>query len=65
MTDERPPDTGAILDEARGLRRFIVDLTLRICLEKTVNYMADDFPGGGPDGMTSPGQEGKVTGLLG
>jgi acetylornithine deacetylase/succinyl-diaminopimelate desuccinylase-like protein len=57
-------DPGAILEEARALRAFIVDLTLRISRERTVNYMAEDFPGGGPDGMTSPGQEGKVAAIL-
>ena len=59
------PDPGAVLEEAKALRGFIVDLTLRICRERTVNYSPDDFPGGGPDGMTSPGQEGKVTAILG
>jgi len=59
------PEPGAILEEARALRAFIVDLTLRICRERTVNYMAEDFPGGGPDGMASPGQEGKVVAVLG
>lgn len=58
------PDPRAILDEAVGLRPFIVDLTLRICRERTVNYIETDFPGEGPDGMTSPGQEGKVTAIL-
>ncbi len=58
------PDPRAIQDEATGLRPFIVDLTLRICRERTVNYLEDDFPGGGPDGMTSPGQEGKVSAIL-
>ncbi len=58
------PDPRAILEEARALRSYIVDLTLRICRERTVNYMAEDFPGGGPDGMTSPGQEGKVAAVL-
>jgi acetylornithine deacetylase/succinyl-diaminopimelate desuccinylase-like protein len=59
-----PPDPGSVLEEARALRPFIVDLTLRICRERTVNYNPDDFPGGGPDGMTSPGQEGKVAAIL-
>ena len=58
------PDPRAILDEAVGLRPFIVDLTLRICRERTVNYIEADFPGEGPDGLTSPGQEGKVTAIL-
>ncbi len=58
------PDPRRILDEARALRSFIVDLCLRVCRERTVNYLADDFPGGGPDGMESPGQEGKVVALL-
>ncbi|MFQ5876290.1 MAG: M20 family metallopeptidase [Acidobacteriota bacterium] len=58
------PDPKAILGEAEGLRPFIVDLTLRISRERTVNYREDDFPGGGPDGMASPGQEGRVTAIL-
>ena len=58
------PDPRAILEEARSLRSFIVDLTLRICRERTVNYFPEDFPAGGPDGMTSPGQEGKVAAIL-
>jgi len=58
------PDPRAILEEARALRSFIVDLTLRVCRERTVDYFPEDFPGGGPDGMTSPGQEGKVVAIL-
>jgi succinyl-diaminopimelate desuccinylase len=46
------------------MRSFIVDLTLRICRERTVDYFLEDFPGGGPDGMQSPGEEGKVTRIL-
>jgi succinyl-diaminopimelate desuccinylase len=46
------------------MRSFIVDLTLRLCRERTVNYFERDYPGGGPDGMTSPGQEGKVVQIL-
>jgi acetylornithine deacetylase/succinyl-diaminopimelate desuccinylase-like protein len=66
MNSETPtPDPRAIQDEATRLRPFIVDLTLRIARERTVNYMEPDFPGGGPDGMTSPGQEGKVVRILG
>ncbi len=65
MTGKAPlPDSRAILEEARSLRSFIVDLTLRICRERTVNYFPEDFPAGGPDGMTSPGQEGKVVAVL-
>jgi len=65
MTGSTPlPDPRAILEEARSLRSFIVDLTLRICRERTVNYFPEDFPAGGPDGMTSPGQEGKVVAVL-
>ncbi len=63
--DEKVPDPRAIQEEAARLRSFIVDLTLRIARERTVNYMEADFPGGGPDGMTSPGQEGKVVRILG
>jgi acetylornithine deacetylase/succinyl-diaminopimelate desuccinylase-like protein len=46
------------------MRSFIVDLTLRICRERTVDYFLDDFPGGGPDWMQSPGEEGKVVRIL-
>ena len=46
------------------MRSYIVDLTLRICRERTVDYFLEDFPGGGPDGMQSPGEEGKVTRIL-
>jgi len=59
------PDPQAVHAEAEALRPYIVDLTLRISRERTVNYMAEDFPGGGPDGMESPGQEGRVTAILG
>src|SRR5881628_857418 len=58
------PDPRVLLEEARALRPFIVDLTVRVCRERTVNYFAEDFPGGGPDAMTSPGQEGKVVAVL-
>ena len=46
------------------MRSLIVDLTLRICREKTVDYFLEDFPAGGPDGMHSPGEEGKVVRIL-
>jgi succinyl-diaminopimelate desuccinylase len=58
------PDAAEMQRRALELRPFIVDLTLRICRERTVDYFEADFPGGGPDGMTSPGQEGKVTAIL-
>lgn len=58
------PDSADILKQAAGLRSFIVDLTLRICRERTVNYFKHDYPGEGPDGMTSPGQEGRVVRVL-
>jgi hypothetical protein len=58
------PDPLEILREAESMRSFIVDLTLRICRERTVNYSLEDFPGGGPDGMKSPGEEGKVVAIL-
>src|SRR5262245_44252019 len=58
------PDPASILREAEALRPFIVDLTLRICRERTVDYFVDDYPGGGPDGMKSPGEEGKVVAIL-
>src|SRR5438552_1826501 len=57
-------DTLEILQEAESMRAFIVDLTLRICRERTVDYFVEDFPGGGPDGMASPGEEGKVVAIL-
>ena len=59
-----PPDARAFLDEARALRPFLVDLALRVCRERTVNYNPDDFPGGGPDGMEAPGQESRVCRVL-
>jgi acetylornithine deacetylase/succinyl-diaminopimelate desuccinylase-like protein len=46
------------------MRSLIVDLTLRICRERTVDYFLEDFPAGGPDGMASPGEEGKVVAIL-
>src|ERR1700733_9638276 len=58
------PDTLDILREAESMRSFIVDLTLRISRERTVDYFAQDYPGGGPDGMKSPGEEGKVVAIL-
>jgi succinyl-diaminopimelate desuccinylase len=58
------PDPLQILREAEAMRSFIVDLTLRISRERTVDYYMDDFPGGGPDGMKSPGEEGKVVAIL-
>jgi succinyl-diaminopimelate desuccinylase len=54
----------ALGEAAQALRPYIVDLTLRICRERTVNYMPADFPGGGPDGMPGPGQESRVTAIL-
>jgi len=57
-------DPKKALEEAREMRPFIVDLTLRICRERTVDYFVDDFPAGGPDGMASPGEEGKVVAIL-
>ncbi len=65
MTDTNPvPDPAAVLRKAESLRDFIVDLTLRISRERTVGYFEEDYPQGGPDGMTSPGQEGKVVAIL-
>jgi len=58
------PEPQSIRREAEAMRAFIVDLTLRICRERTVDYFVDDFPGGGPDGMKSPGEEGKVVAIL-
>ena len=65
MPSPRPtPDPAAILARSQSLRKFTVDLTLRICRERTVDYFERDFPGGGPDGMHSPGEEGKVVRIL-
>lgn len=67
MSNSRTPElpTPAELQRrAQALRSFIVDLTLRICRERTVDYFEEDYPSGGPDGMTSPGQEGKVAAIL-
>src|SRR5262244_389720 len=58
------PDPLQILRDAELMRSFIVDLTLRISRECTVDYLIEDFPGGGPDGMKSPGEEGKVVAIL-
>jgi succinyl-diaminopimelate desuccinylase len=58
------PDPKQILEEAESMRSFIVDLTLRISRERTVDYFVEDFPGGGPDGMKSPGEEGKVVKII-
>ena len=58
------PEARLWAERARALRPYIVDLTLRICRERTVNYMAEDFPGGGPDGMESPGMESRVVRIL-
>ena len=58
------PDPAEILREAQAMREFIVDLALRICRERTVNYNPSDYPGEGPDGMASPGEEGKVAAIL-
>jgi acetylornithine deacetylase/succinyl-diaminopimelate desuccinylase-like protein len=58
------PDPSGILREAESMRALIVDLTLRICRERTVDYFLEDFPGEGPDGMASPGEEGKVVAIL-
>jgi acetylornithine deacetylase/succinyl-diaminopimelate desuccinylase-like protein len=58
------PDPAAVQKRAESLRKFIVDLTLRICREKTVDYFEADYPQGGPDGMAMPGHEGKVVKIL-
>lgn len=58
------PEPKAVLERAQSLRKFIVDLTLRVCRERTVDYFESDFPGGGPDGMAMPGHEGKVCKVL-
>src|SRR5438067_11417742 len=58
------PDPSEILRDAESMRAFIVDLTLRICRERTVDYFVEDFRGGGPDGMKSPGDEGTAAAIL-
>jgi acetylornithine deacetylase/succinyl-diaminopimelate desuccinylase-like protein len=67
MTTKHRPEAEprALGEAARALRPYIVDVTLRISRERTVNYMPADFPGGGPDGMPGPGQESRVTAILG
>lgn len=64
MDGKQTYDPASILSEAERMRGFIVDLTLRICREKTVDYDVADYPAGGPDGMASPGEEGKVVAIL-
>jgi acetylornithine deacetylase/succinyl-diaminopimelate desuccinylase-like protein len=64
MDAKGPIDQAAILAEAARMRGDIIDLTLRICREKTVDYDVADYPAGGPDGMASPGEEGKVVAIL-
>src|SRR2546428_3574751 len=59
-----PPAPEAVLARAESLRKFIVDLTLRISRERTVDYFEADYPNGGPDGMKMPGEEGKVVKIL-
>ena len=56
--------SATLLQGAADLRDYIVDLTLRLAHERTVNYLTGDFPGEGPDGMESPGQESKVCAIL-
>jgi succinyl-diaminopimelate desuccinylase len=58
------PEPAEILRQAESMRSFIVDLTIRICRERTVDYFVEDFPAGGPDGMASPGEEGKVVAVV-
>jgi acetylornithine deacetylase/succinyl-diaminopimelate desuccinylase-like protein len=67
MTTEsrKAAEPRALAEAAKALRPYIVDVTLRISRERTVNYMATDFPGGGPDDMPGPGQESRVTAILG
>ncbi|HXI01852.1 MAG TPA: M20/M25/M40 family metallo-hydrolase [Candidatus Saccharimonadales bacterium] len=66
MTSSTPPvEPGLILEKAESMRDFIVDLTLRISRERTVDYFQEDYPNGGPDGMEIPGNESKVTAILG
>jgi len=55
----RSADPAAVLARAKNLRKFIVDLTLRICREKTVDYFEADYPQGGPDGMAMRGTRGS------
>lgn len=65
MPDATPAvDPQSVLDKAEAMREFIVDLTLRISREKTVDYFEADYPGEGPDGMDMPGHEGRVVAVL-
>src|SRR5262245_51548515 len=63
-TRTAPPEARDFAEKARALKPFIIDLTLRICRERTVNYAPEDFPGGGPDGMEGPGMESRVVRVL-
>src|SRR5262245_16676696 len=66
MTARQPaPEPSDLRREAEALRPFIVDLTLRICRARTVNYLLDHFPDRGPDDMPGPGQESRVVSILG
>ncbi|HZM70332.1 MAG TPA: M20/M25/M40 family metallo-hydrolase [Candidatus Cryosericum sp.] len=66
MTARKPaPEPSALRQDAEALRPFIVDLTLRICRARTVNYLLDHFPDRGPDDMPGPGQESRVVSILG
>jgi succinyl-diaminopimelate desuccinylase len=57
-------DTRPYEQRAARLRDFIVDLTLEICRRRTVDYLLQDYPQGGPDDMPAPGMEGRVTEVL-
>ncbi len=52
------------VERAEKAREFIVELTLSLCRERTVNYSPQDFPGDGPDGMPAPGMESRVAAVL-
>jgi succinyl-diaminopimelate desuccinylase len=66
MTARKPaPGPSDLRRDAEGLRPFIVDLTLRICRARTVNYLLEHFPDRGPDDMPAPGQESRVVSILG
>ena len=57
-------DTRSYEQRAAKLRDFIVELTLEICRRRTVDYLLQDYPQGGPDDMPAPGMESRVTEVL-
>ncbi len=64
MTEFSPKDIKNIYKLGDGMKKFIVDTTLDICRIPTVNYLPEDYPGEGPDGMDMPGHEEPVVAIL-